>query len=287
MKRLIFRLLTGCAFALPLMLVSVALAQTETGSAPDQTQDCRECHAGFHAAWAGGAHGPAPATFRAAWEQQGESPMCLNCHELEGIACATCHALSDGHPDAVAFVDRSAETCGACHAESYLGWQVSQHGRKDMVCVNCHDSHATANMKGGPSTLCSNCHESRSQDFAHSSHNQVGLACADCHLTPPDDLQDPHSVRDHSFNVKLSTCNGCHVSEIHTAIVVTEKPVLPTPTPDAMSSGAVSAGVSAIPEPVGPLGFAVLALVIGFGAGIVLFPWLERWYRTAGRTLWK
>jgi hypothetical protein len=35
------------------------------------------------------------------------------------------------------------------------------------------------------------------------------------------------------------------------------------------------------PTPVSPLGYAGLAVLIGLAAGMVLAPWLERWYRVA------
>jgi hypothetical protein len=290
-KRWMFRVLVGLAFAIPMGMVSVALAQTE-GGAPvteAQTQDCRDCHESFQTAWMGGAHGPASEAFQQAWEGQGQPQTCVSCHTLEGVSCESCHSpVFANHPDTPVSIDRSAETCGKCHAESYLGWQVSKHGSKDLVCANCHDAHGTTQKNTETSILCSNCHESRTIDFAHSSHNQVGLLCTDCHLTPPDDPgRDPHAVRDHSFDVKLSTCNRCHVSEIHTAMVVAEIPVLPTPTPDPMTSGVVAAGVTEIPEPVSPLGFALIAIMLGFGAGIVVSPWLERWYRRGGREFLK
>jgi hypothetical protein len=54
-----------------------------------------------------------------------------------------------------------------------------------------------------------------------------------------------------------------------------------------MTSGVVAAGVTEIPEPVSPLGFALIAIMLGFGAGIVVSPWLERWYRRGGREFLK
>ena len=45
------------------------------------------------------------------------------------------------------------------------------------------------------------------------------------------------------------------------------------------------AAVTAEPEPVGPMGFSALAGMIGLAGGMVLAPWLERWFhRTVSQT---
>jgi hypothetical protein len=46
------------------------------------------------------------------------------------------------------------------------------------------------------------------------------------------------------------------------------------PAPDAQLGS-----VMPEPEPVSPMGFSALAGVIGLAGGMVLAPWLERWYR--------
>jgi hypothetical protein len=40
-----------------------------------------------------------------------------------------------------------------------------------------------------------------------------------------------------------------------------------------------SVEVTPEPEPVSPMGFSALAGMIGLAGGMVLAPWLERWYR--------
>jgi hypothetical protein len=47
------------------------------------------------------------------------------------------------------------------------------------------------------------------------------------------------------------------------------------PTLDPMVSADVSS-VLAAPQPVSPIGFAILAGLIGLAAGVVLAPWIER-----------
>jgi hypothetical protein len=41
--------------------------------------------------------------------------------------------------------------------------------------------------------------------------------------------------------------------------------------------------VSTEPDPVSPVGFATLAGLIGMASGMILTPWLERWYRRMKR----
>jgi hypothetical protein len=42
-----------------------------------------------------------------------------------------------------------------------------------------------------------------------------------------------------------------------------------------------AASVTPEPQPVSPMGFSVLAGLIGLAGGMVLAPWLERWYHRA------
>ena len=92
------------------------------------------------------------------------------------------------------------------------------------------------------------------------------------------DLQEQgiqaHGEKDHSFFVSLDTCNGCHVYQMHEPVSGYE--VEPTEEPlDAMSSAEASS-VLASPQPVSPLGYALLAGLVGLAAGVVLAPWIER-----------
>ncbi len=88
MKKWIVRLIYGLLFAVPLMLVTYALAQAspvQQGSAPvesAQTQDCQACHPAFQAAWEQGIHGKAGSNpaFQKAWMDQGKPEECLACH---------------------------------------------------------------------------------------------------------------------------------------------------------------------------------------------------------------
>ncbi len=136
------------------------------------------------------------------------------------------------------------------------------------------------------SALCASCHRERASNFAHSAHSEVGLTCADCHLGPTDAATgEGHAVRDHSFDVRLSTCNACHAYQMHDPVEV--HPDRPTPTPAASSvelpGGMDALLVSAEPAPVSPVGFAALSGLVGMASGMILAPWLERFYNRIRR----
>lgn len=293
MTRWLRRLGTGVFFGLPMALSAFAF-----GQAPAQAQggeppavECASCHPAFQEAWESGAHGQATTdpVFMQSWRDQGKPDTCLPCHttgydpetgmwQADGITCRACHGTEAGdHPEGVMTAHRSADLCGKCHSETYFEWQVSGHRMKEMVCVDCHDPH-TASLKAfDSSVLCSNCHQTRGSEFAHTAHSEQGLTCADCHLTPTEGTpQKGHATRDHSFRVKLETCNPCHEYQLHG-----QEAILPSsqPTPDesAMASGAVQA-LNLEPSPISPVGFAMLSGLIGMASGMILSPWLERWY---------
>ena len=82
-----------------------------------------------------------------------------------------------------------------------------------------------------------------------------------------------HGEKDHSFFVSLDSCNECHVYQMHEPVdgqVADEEKEL-----DAMVSTEISS-VMATPQPVSPIGFALLAGLVGLAAGVVLAPWIER-----------
>lgn len=286
------RLITGLAFALPMFLVTVAFVQADDQAAPAETGQCSACHSDLYKVWETGAHGQAASdpAFRDAWVEQGSPERCLACHttgydgetgqyRAEGITCEACHSpVPANHPQDPMPSDRGASMCGNCHTETFFEWQVSTHRENDLACVGCHDPHATQLKTEEPSTLCATCHRDRASNFAHTAHSQQGLTCADCHLASLDSQNgEGHAVRDHSFNVRLSTCNKCHAYQMHDpGAVHTDKP---TPEPVDSMASAETMGVSLEPAPVNPFGYAALAGLIGFGVGIVVSPWLERWYR--------
>lgn len=294
MKRWLFRIGIGLAFALPLMLFSAALAQA--GALPQGKQPppekCQVCHEDFQAAWESGSHGKAveDPKFEEAWRDQGRPESCLSCHTTgfdpdngtwttDGITCEACHApFTENHPEEPMPSDRSASLCGTCHAETYFEWQVSSHRKSNLACVDCHDSHGTTLKEENSSKLCATCHRDRASNYTHTAHSQMGLTCADCHLAPLNsELGEGHAARDHSFNVKLSTCNECHAYQMHDPVEVHRD----QPTPQAVDALASveTVKVSAVPEPVSPIGYALVTGLVGFAGGMIFAPWLERWYR--------
>ena len=295
MKIVITRIFYGVLFAIPLMLLTYAFAQASPPSESEQPvdiaqeNDCKSCHPAFYETWENGLHGQAwsdPA-FQNAWQDQGEPVECLVCHvtgydstnntwESEGITCGRCHnPVPANHPLDPMPVARSSELCGECHTETNFQWQASVHGQHDLGCETCHDPHGSQLLAEDDSSLCASCHKARSSNYSHTSHSQQGLACADCHMA---DLQkqgvQTHGEKDHSFFVSLEACNGCHVYQMHDPVSMDEVEPIEEPLDPMISAEASS--VLAAPRPVNPLGFALLAGLVGLAAGVVLAPWIER-----------
>jgi predicted CXXCH cytochrome family protein len=158
-----------------------------------------------------------------------------------------------------------------------------------MNCTNCHDPHsASVKMASGKdaSQLCVTCHEEASMNFPYSKHNQEGVTCIDCHLEHLEDANASsiHRVPDHSFKASVQTCNSCHTDQMHAdgeAVTTRAEDASVSaaePTHEATPALEISSIVPE-PTPVSPLGYAGLAVLVGLAAGMVLAPWLERWYR--------
>jgi len=294
MKLWIRRLCFGAIFAIPMALVAFAFfqipAQAQEGGDPNA--NCQSCHPAFQEAWSTGAHGQASAdpAFLEALAAADNDPQCLTCHttgfdlatgmyESQGVTCAACHDTSTvNHPMEPMAAERSANLCGTCHTETYFEWQISGHRQEDLTCVGCHDPHATDLKAFDESSLCSSCHRARSSNFAHSQHSVQGLTCADCHLGPTlAETGEGHAVRDHSFGVKLSSCNACHAYQMHDPVEVHPEPAISS-VPDAMAS-VENLTVATEPSSVSPVGFAMLSGLVGMASGMILAPWLERWYQ--------
>lgn len=294
-----------------------ASAQDVTPPAPAQQNNeppCAVCHTEYQTSWQAGLHGQAgddPA-FLAAWENQGKPGACLVCHvtgydpatatwKASGVTCEACHETPLEHPKEPSSVDRSPDLCGRCHSDTRFGWQDwqgSTHYQRGMDCAVCHDPHSAA-LKRIPvsdnalevedaSQLCINCHKEVSMDFPYSKHHAQGVTCIQCHVEHLENQsRQPHSVPDHSFRASLKTCTSCHADQMH-------GPTEEVSTPDKGSAAAESeepastraaapASVTSEPAPVSPVGYAGLAGLIGLAAGMVLAPWLERFYHRVSR----
>ncbi|HSL42636.1 MAG TPA: cytochrome c3 family protein [Anaerolineales bacterium] len=307
MSSRIERLLIALMFALLAAGITlvIASAQGEMPPAVQTSPDCVTCHTEFQMTWQNGAHGNAGSdpVFLEDWNAQGKPGACLVCHttgydpatatyKAEGVTCEACHGPAPAdHPKSPMPVDRSTDLCGRCHSDTRFGWQdwkVSTHYQRGMDCATCHDPHSAALKKAaGPRTaeqaddvsqLCINCHKESSMDFSYTAHAQKDISCVDCHVNHLENAErEAHSVPDHSFNANLKSCNTCHAEQMHSPTEA--KSPEGTKEPAAAPAEEVQlASVTPEPEPVSPMGFSALAGIIGLAGGMVLAPWLERWY---------
>ena len=121
-------------------------------------------------------------------------------------------------------------------------------------------------------------------DFSLTAHAQKNISCADCHVKESDNIEGaPHTVPDHSFNASLASCNTCHAQQMHspTEAVNTKETTLAVPVEPTVEIKTIS--VAPQPDPISPVGFSVMAGLLGLAGGMVLAPWLERWYRRASK----
>jgi predicted CXXCH cytochrome family protein len=268
MNSRIERLLIALIFALFAAGITLVIASAKGGNldGPGQfTTDCATCHSEAQVTWEDGAHGKA-----------------------QVVTCETCHGpASEEHPKKPMSINRSPDLCVGCHSDSRFGvedWKTSKHNQLGMDCATCHDPHGATLKKAEGiasaqlttddiSQLCINCHKEHSMTFSYTSHNQKGVTCVDCHVKH---FGDPaaNSVPDHSFNASLASCNTCHGEQMHSSAEATEG----TSAPLAAGVQIPAISVTPEPEPVSPMGFSALAGMVGLAGGMVLAPWLERWF---------
>ena len=311
------KILIALMFALLFAGVTLVVASAQDVTPPPVQQEkgeCADCHESRQMSWQNGPHGHAKddPIFVNEWTNQGKPGACLNCHvtgydettgtwKEDGVTCAACHTDEGGnHPRTTMSVDPTSNTCGKCHTDSRFvmaSWEGSTHFQQGMDCSSCHDPHnaslkITVNLKdptsNDASRLCISCHEEASMNFPYSTHSKQGVTCVDCHLEHLENANTGiHSIADHSFKASIKTCATCHAEQMHAAgesistkeavdISAAESATEPTPALE-MSS------VVPQPAPVSPLGYAGLAALIGLAAGMVLAPWLERWYRLVSK----
>lgn len=273
---------------------------------------CFNCHEDILTSWQHGPHGQAlnDPVFAAAWSAQGEPGACLVCHttgydpasgkfDAEGVSCAACHSpIPNNHPMENMPVDNTTELCGRCHSDprfSDKSFTLSVHYQRDMKCTVCHDQHSagmkriagTEGESSDASDLCENCHKSAMQNFPASKHAEAGVTCVNCHLgfNISEENGDVHRAPDHNFIPSLDTCNKCHSEQMHApgdavvAAAIKIEEIGGTPTAEPTPAAIPVPQVENEPLPVSPLGFAVMAGLLGLAAGMVLAPWLERSYK--------
>jgi predicted CXXCH cytochrome family protein len=311
MRSRLERLLVAVTVALLAAGATLIIAQAQDRAParpPQQTPNCVSCHAEFATEWQHGPHGQAASDpeFVDDWARQGKPGACLVCHvtnydpasgtwEQDGVACEACHGLvPSDHPKEPMPVNREADLCARCHSDVRFGWQEwqgSTHFQRGMSCATCHDPHSASLKVVAPrdgsaqyndaSQLCVTCHRDVSMNFPYSAHQRQGITCINCHVihsekNPP----EAHAIPDHSFTANLDSCNACHSDQMHSAAaaVGTDRPTFMT-IPGAQQMQ--QAGLNTEPGPVSPWGYAGLAGLIGLAAGMVMAPWLEKWYSRA------
>jgi len=303
------RLLIALMFALLAAGITLVMASAQgevPPAGPTTSENCAVCHTEFQMTWQNGPHGKAGTDpiFLDEWNKQGKPGACLVCHttgydpatatyKADGVTCEACHGPAPAdHPKTPMPVDRSTDLCGRCHSDTRFGWQdwkVSTHYQRGMDCATCHDPHSASLKKVvGPrisekkddvSELCITCHKESSMNFSYTAHAQKNISCVDCHVKHLENAdRTAHTVSDHSFKASLDSCNTCHAQQMHSATEAKTPEgvaslVSIAPTPEIKLSS-----VTPVPEPVSPMGFSAMAGFIGLAGGMVLAPWLERWY---------
>jgi hypothetical protein len=117
-------------------------------------------------------------------------------------------------------------------------------------------------------------------DFTLTAHAQKNIACVDCHVKNTEGGERaPHTVPDHSFNASLASCNTCHEQQMHSpAEALNTRESISTIAAEPTSEIQL-ASITPEPNAISPIGFSVMAGLLGLAGGMVLAPWLERWYR--------
>jgi predicted CXXCH cytochrome family protein len=316
------RLIVALMFALLAAGATMIIASAQDANPPvvgaqgEGKEPCAGCHAEYQTTWQAGLHGQAgkDPIFVASWEEQGKPGACLVCHvtgydpatatwTADGVTCDACHTTPEEHPKAPSSVDRSPDLCGRCHSDTRFGWQDwqgSTHYQRGMDCAVCHDPHSASlkhlpvaegatDTTTDPSQLCINCHNEVSMEFPYSQHHEQGVSCVQCHVEHLEDQErEPHSMPDHSFQASLKTCNTCHSDQMHGPTSEASVPTIEGTTPVAETEAApvvepVPTEVTSEPAPVSPIGYAGLAGLVGLAAGMVLAPWLERFYHRVSK----
>lgn len=301
------RLLIGLCFALPAALTAFATGKANTADPQVPVQkECAECHEIIGSHWADSQHGLATSdpVFQKAWQDAGSPGECLSCHTTgydpetntwvsEGIACETCHSpIPTNHPEDIMPTDISSRLCGTCHLQTHEEWADSTHAQEDLSCVRCHNPHTTELRVSDAQELCSTCHNDEVHFFGYTVHAQEGVTCLDCHLQVSDaEMGEGHGARHHTFTVGMETCSNCHTLDMHYPVdretsasnvsantMLNAMPDLSaTPMSTVLEHSVVQTETE--PNPASPVGFALLAGVVGLAFGMILAPWSERWYR--------
>jgi predicted CXXCH cytochrome family protein len=195
---------------------------------------------------------------------------------VENVACAQCHdPAPESHPDQIMPTNVSSRMCGDCHVETFAQFETSVHEESELACVNCHDAHGTDIKTDKSTELCASCHRDNVHFFSYTPHAEEGLVCVDCHLMVDESapVGEGHGTRIHTFTVSLDVCKDCHEDEMHYPTASTYN----TSHPDEQVQAGILPGSQDEYES-NPFQFILLATIVGMGAGLILSPWIERWY---------
>jgi DmsE family decaheme c-type cytochrome len=160
---------------------------------------------------------------------------CLDCHDsFDGhwvsseyhADCERCHGAGERHAFTARPIDvryPSSADCMACHEgghETLIGWRTSPHARAEVLCSDCHDTHARElhalrEAPAGPratlpqasesTKLCASCHPGVAASLNLPSHHPVRegmMDCTDCH--------SPHADRAWALGAETRRCTVCH-----------------------------------------------------------------------------
>jgi hypothetical protein len=160
---------------------------------------------------------------------------------------------------------QTSSDCATCHAEVQTTWQNGSHGKAGSDPIFLDDW-----SKQGKPTACLACHPT-GYDPATGTYQADGVERA------------PHTAPDHSFQANIASCNTCHAQQMHSAAEATntkeaDATIAIEPTPEIEL-----ASITPTPSAVSPIGYSAMAGLIGLVGGMVLAPWLERWYRRVGK----
>jgi len=306
-RKLLYRLLVGLCFALPAALAVFASGQARIEAQAEvhgpAEENCSECHEIIRTHWTESEHGKATSdpAFQKAWQEAGKPNECLTCHttgfdaetgtwQEDGVACATCHSpIPTNHPEDIMPTDISSRLCGTCHLETHEEWSDSTHAQEDLSCVRCHNPHTTELRAADTQELCSACHNDEVHFFEYTIHAQEGVTCMDCHLqvtggnsVSDAQMSEGHGARHHTFMVGMDTCATCHTLDMHYPVNNDGTPQ--NLTGEKMTTVMEDALVQPEPNPTSPVGYSLLAGLVGMASGMILAPWSERWVRRINKS---
>ncbi|MHB8790026.1 MAG: DmsE family decaheme c-type cytochrome [Desulfobulbaceae bacterium] len=106
-------------------------------------------------------------------------------------------------------------TCLKCHTANATfnlhNWNASSHAVNEVSCFDCHDVHASPDLKVTPlasGRLCFTCHQSAQAEFSLASHHPLRegrVFCIDCH-----DSHGGFSGSHLKMDDVKETCIQCH-----------------------------------------------------------------------------